>query len=494
MKKKYLFIFCLITLLLGCKLSDNTNKGFRDGSDLAVARVATMTGTTSEIFLSNHYPNAELLVFDNINDAFLAVKTGKADYVFTAYTTSLLAAKNIPGMIVLLEKYIQEPAAIAINKKDTALLRQINEILQQFKKDGTLDDIITRWIKSESSDYHPCEIPKVKQGSPLKVGVAANREPMCFIANGKKTGLDAELIERIAFELGRPVEYMDMKFSALIAAIESGKVDVVISNYTPTEERIKRVNFSETYFDNPQVLTTFFADTSTEQLKEKSWFSRMKESFYNNLIVENRYMMIVNGFKQTVIITFFSILLGTIFGGLICFLRMSKNKILKNFAKLYIHIFHGTPVLVLLMIFFYVIFASTGLSAIVVAIITFALNVGAYSSEMFRSAIEGIDKGQSEAGIALGFTKIQSFIYVVLPQAIRRVLPVYQGEVVSLLKMTSVVGYIAVLDLTKASDIIRSRTFDAFFPLIVVAIIYFLLAWLLTFALEKLNQKISSSK
>ena len=211
-------------------------------------------------------------------------------------------------------------------------------------------------------------------------------------------------------------------------------------------------------------------------------------------MVEKRYMMIVNGLKQTIIITFFSILLGTIIGGLICFLKMCKNKILINFAKLYINVMRGTPILVLLMIFFYVIFASSGLSATIVAIITFALNMGAYSSEMFRTAIEGVDKGQSEAGTALGFTKIQTFIYIVFPQAVRRVIPVYKGEVISLLKMTSVVGYIAVVDLTKASDIIRSRTFDAFFPLIVVAIIYFLLAWLIGFALDRLNKKISSSK
>jgi len=465
----------------------------RDGSDIATARVATMTGTTSERFISTEYPNAELLLFDDINDAFMAVKTGKADYVFTAYTTSLLAAKNIKGLVVLPKKYTKDPASIAFNKKDTALARQVDEVLQKFKKDGTLDDIIARWIRPDGSDYQPRKTPAVKEGKPLKVGVAANREPMCFISNGKITGLDAELIERIAYELGRPVEYMDMKFSALIAAIESGRVDLVISNYSATEERKMRVNFSEEYFINPQVLTAFSADATTGQAAPKNWFQGLRESFINNLVLENRYMMIVNGLKQTIIITLFAILLGTVIGGIICFLRMGKNNILKNFAKIYIDIMRGTPILVMLMIFFYVVFASTGLSATVVAIITFALNMGAYSSEMFRTAIEGVDRGQSEAGVAMGFTRIQTFIYVIFPQAIRRVIPVYKGEVISLLKMTSVVGYIAVVDLTKASDIIRSRTFDAFFPLIVVAVIYFLLAWLLGFALDKLNKKISSS-
>jgi len=150
--------------------------------------------------------------------------------------------------------------------------------------------------------------------------------------------------------------------------------------------------------------------------------------------------------------------------------------------------------LVMLMILFYVVFASTGLSAMIVAIITFAFNMAAYSSEMFRTSIESVDPGQKEAGLSMGFTKVRTFIYIILPQAVRKVIPIYKGEVISLLKMTSIVGYIAVVDLTKASDIIRSRTFDAFFPLIVVAIIYFILSWLLGLGLDYINKKVSSAK
>lgn len=122
------------------------------------------------------------------------------------------------------------------------------------------------------------------------------------------------------------------------------------------------------------------------------------------------------------------------------------------------------------------------------------MNFAAYASEMFRTAIEGIDRGQSEAGSAMGFTKLSTFKFIVLPQAVKRVMPVYKGELISLLKTTSIVGYIAVQDLTKASDIIRSRTFDAFFPLIVITIIYFILAWLLGKALDMLNSKVNKRK
>ncbi len=465
-----------------------------DGSDLATARVALMTGTTSEMLIEKEYPGATILSFDDINDAFLSVTSGKADYVFTSYTTALLAAKNLGNLVVLPEEYIRDSAAVAFNKRDTALLRQVNAALQKFKRDGTLKEIVDRWVRPDGSDYIPVEVPAATEGRPLRVGIAANREPMCFISNGKVAGLDAELIRRVAYELGRPVEFSDMKFTALIAAIEAGKVDLVISNYSVTPERLKRVNFSEGYFTNPQVLATLKADPAALQTARPNWFERVGESFYNNLVLEKRWMLILQGLWQTIVITLFSIILGTIVGGVICFLRMSRRRVASGFAQAYISVMRGTPLLVMLMIFFYVIFASTGLSATVVAVITFALNMGAYSSEMFRTSIQGVDRGQTEAGIALGFTKIQTFIHVIFPQALKSVLPVYKGEVISLLKMTSVVGYIAVVDLTKASDIIRSRTFDAFFPLILVAVIYFLLAWLMGFGLDKLNQKISSSK
>ncbi len=119
--------------------------------------------------------------------------------------------------------------------------------------------------------------------------------------------------------------------------------------------------------------------------------------------------------------------------------------------------------------------------------ITFPLNFAAYASEIFPSSIESIGRGQWEAGIAMGFSKVKTFLNIILPQAVQRVLPVYKGEFIALVKMTAIVGYIAVQDLTKAGDIIRSRTFDAFFPLIMIAIIYFLLAWLLTYLIERIQ-------
>ena len=213
------------------------------------------------------------------------------------------------------------------------------------------------------------------------------------------------------------------------------------------------------------------------------------ESFYNNLIAEDRYRMILDGLQVTLLITLCAAVLGTLLGGLVCWMRMSRQRWLQQVAKVYIELMRGTPVLVLLMLMYYVVMAPLDATGIVVAIVTFAMNTAAYISEMLRTAIQGIDRGQTEAGLALGFTQRQTFFKIVLPQVIKAVMPVYQGEVISLLKGTSIVGYIAVADMTRASDLIRSRTFDAFFPLIVTAIIYFLMAWLIGLLLQSLVQR-----
>ena len=218
-------------------------------------------------------------------------------------------------------------------------------------------------------------------------------------------------------------------------------------------------------------------------------FSNVTESFSNNLIVEDRYRMILDGLQVTLLITFFAAVLGTILGGLVCWMRMSRHAWLRQTARVYIDLMRGTPVLVLLMLMYYVVMAPVDATGIVVAIVTFAMNTAAYISEMLRTTIQGIDRGQTEAGLALGFTQRQTFFRIVLPQVVRAVMPVYQGEIISLLKGTSIVGYIAVADMTRASDLIRSRTFDAFFPLIVTAVIYFVMAWLIGMLLQSLVQR-----
>ena len=229
-------------------------------------------------------------------------------------------------------------------------------------------------------------------------------------------------------------------------------------------------------------------------VQDSSLVTQLKDSFYSNILHEKRYLLIVDGLKTTAVISICSILFGTLFGGLIAWLRMHRSQWLQLPAKGLVALVRGTPILVLLMLAFYVVFASVNINPVLVSVFSFGVNFAAYVSEMYRSGIEAVDKGQSEAGIAMGFGRVQSFLFIVAPQALRHILPVYKGEMISLVKMTSIVGYIAVQDLTKAGDIIRSRTFDAFFPLVMVAVLYFLISYILLLILNRVELQIEPKR
>lgn len=463
--------------------------------NLNSSKVALVTGLIYDAYMAEHYPEAKLVQLDAYPDVFMALDNQKADAMLidgVIYETALKKSGKYEAIGVLFE----DPYGVGFNYDNLELRDQFNSFLKEIKENGTYEEMIDRWI----SNYQTARMPEWSDkptGKPLRLGCSGTTEAFDFIQDGRNAGFDIELVERFGRSIGRPIEYYNLKFSSLITALSGKTVDMIASAMTITEERSKQVAYSYPYYVSQSLAVVRSAQHPVYATKEEnsqlSFTQQMKESFHNNLIKEKRYNLILAGLWQTILITIFAGLLGTFFGGIICYLRMRKNPLLNGFAKIYIHVMRGTPVLILLMFFFYVVFASVGISATGVAIFTFALNMGAYSSEMFRTAIEGIDRGQREAGIALGFTPIQTFIHIILPQAVKSVLPVYKGELISLLKATSIVGYIAVVDLTKASDIIRSRTFDAFFPLIVAAIIYFILAWLLAAGLDYLNRKISST-
>ena len=192
--------------------------------------------------------------------------------------------------------------------------------------------------------------------------------------------------------------------------------------------------------------------------------------------------------------TALSVLFGSILAFAVCLFRRTGSVLANAISNLYVKLLQGTPIVVLLMILYYIVFGKTGMPAMWVAVIGFSLNFGAYVSEIMRSGIESVDAGQREAALALGYTERQAFYRFIFPQAAVRFIPVYRGEIISLLKSTAIVGYIAIQDLTKMSDIIRSRTYEAFFPLIVTAIIYFILAWIISIILNIVLRRIDKRR
>lgn len=472
--------------------SNHQDAKLRTVTDLKDKRIGVLIGSAHDTYATKHYPDATILQYKTTADIVLAVKTAKVDAALFDADPLREIMREDDSLGLLGDSLFSFSVGAGFNKGNEALRGQFNQFLAQIRQNGVYGDMIRRWM--EQRDTRPPVVENAKSNGVLVVGVSDVGLPFTAVKDNRLVGFDIELCERFAAYLGKGAKFADMDFGSLIAAVSTGKADMIASSIYVTEERKKQINFSDSYYEmgtNVFALKKNIASydrAETVHVETPPFFARVADSFYSNIILENRYLLIWDGFKTTMIISIFSTFFGTLLGALVCFMRMSKRTILNLPARLYINILRGMPVLVLLMLIFYVVFASIDINPMLVAIIAFGMNFAAYVSEIFRSGIEGIDKGQSEAGIAMGFTKVKTFVYIILPQTVQRILPVYKGEFISLVKMTSIVGYIAVQDLTKASDIIRSRTFDAFFPLVMVAVLYFVIAWILMLALGYLER------
>ncbi len=222
------------------------------------------------------------------------------------------------------------------------------------------------------------------------------------------------------------------------------------------------------------------------------------DAIYQNLIEKDRWKYIADGLGVTLQITFFAVILGIFLGFLIAVVRSTyekthKMKFLNAICQIYLTVIRGTPVLVQLLIMYYIIFASLT-NKVLVASLAFGINSGAYVAEIIRGGILSIDNGQFEAGRSLGFNYVQTMIYIILPQVFKNVLPALANEFIVLLKETSVCGYIALQDLTKGGDIIRSQTYNAYVPLLTVAVIYLVLVMIFTYLVKLLERRLRSSE
>ncbi len=222
------------------------------------------------------------------------------------------------------------------------------------------------------------------------------------------------------------------------------------------------------------------------------------EKFAQNFIQDNRWQYLLNGLGVTLQVTLFALIIGIVVGFLVAAVRSTYElngtlKIPNAICKIYITIIRGTPVVVQLLIIYYVIFAAVDVDKVIVAVLAFGINSSAYVAEIFRSGIMSIDKGQFEAGRSLGFNYAQTMRHIIMPQAFKNVLPALGNEFIVLLKETSVAGYIALQDLTKGGDIIRSRTYEAFLPLFAVALIYLAMVMIFQSLVNRMERKLRTS-
>ena len=234
-------------------------------------------------------------------------------------------------------------------------------------------------------------------------------------------------------------------------------------------------------------------------MKTKNMGDWIVEQITKTFITEDRYKLFIQGFTNTMIIVFAAAIIGVILGILVAVVRVSHSqndkpnfilKLMNKICSFYLAIFRGTPIIVQLMIIYYIVFLNAGIhNRLIAAIVGFGFNSGAYVAEIVRAGIMAVDKGQTEAGRSLGFSSVVTMRLIILPQAIKNILPALGNEFITLIKETAVAGTISVMDFTMAADSVRIRTMDALFPLLFVALVYFIIIWIFTKSLGVLERR-----
>lgn len=485
-------LFVLVTVLAGCGKNENRFIP-KSLADLRGHTVAVNSGTTQERIARLSTDEDKVQCLPGGLDALVALNSGQCDVALVERNNMFcdeFARLDIEEAFT--DSTTQEPLACALRKDDSKLHQEFTEFFDSINACGRLAEIKSRWLNPLLTNnlkkvvIRQKDVPTTGKRV-LHLGSDGSYPPYDIMVRNEMTGYEVELWQRFAIERGYGLICEVYTFDALLPALQSKKIDVIAAGMSVTPDRQTKVLFTPA--DDYSVTTALIRKADSES--GKSFFESVKDSFDRSLVQQNRWKMIVEGFWTTIWIFLGSLIIGVILGAFISYMQMSKHKLLSITANCYIDLMRNIPILVLLLVMYYIILANSGLSAMMVAIIASAMNFGAYIAVMFTTGIRAVDRGQTEAGLALGYTPLQTFTYIIAPQAARHIIPVFQGEAISLLKGTSIVGYISIVDLTKASDLIRNSSFEAFFPLIFVTVIYFVLAWLLSKSLDMLMKKVS---
>ncbi len=506
-RKRYLFftLVLIFSMTFGTMMvswakedEDNSDSGKQNVAeiysvdDLPGHKIGVQLGTTGDTYASDYEGDdagTEIIRYNKGADAVQALKQNKIDCVLIdEQPAKAFVAKN-PELYILDEEFTIEDYAICVQKGNTELLNQINDSIEALQQDGTIDQVINHYINGTGDTYKSPD--DINYTGKITMVTNAGFPPYEYYENGVPTGIDIDIATAIADRMGLELEVLDVEFDSVIVSVQTGKADFGMAGMTVTEERKKNIDFTESYTTSKQVIIV----NSGNDAQGNTLMSRIKQSF----VEDGRWKYIPQGLLNTLIITIFAGIIGIVLGFLIAMTRVAYDrsderspllKVVNAIIKLYITIFRGTPMMVQLLITYYVIFASVNIKPVIVAVIAFGLNSGAYVAEAIRAGMMSIPIGQFEAGRSLGFTYGQTMRYIIMGQAIKNALPAMCNEFIALLKESSIVGYIGLVDLTKAGDIIRSTTWEAMVPLVSIALIYLIIVTILTYLVGRLERRL----
>lgn len=466
-----------------------------------------MTGTPQDSIILAKVPDAKIQYFNSATDVALALQKKKIDFAAlpTVSYYSLAEQYQELGYLDMAFATFDVGTVFAKTKKSDAIREKLNQYIAKLQKNGELEKKQDYWLYPH--EWENIDIPKTGKNGVLTMATTSSLKPFTFKLNDKNVGFEIDIIAGFCKAYGYGLKIEDLDFAGILSGITTGKYDLAAAQISWTEERSKSVNFSDFYytqsfvpivnaeeFDTPALITSYTGGKSGESQDSQETQNTIWSSIHRTIVEEDRWVSILQGLLVTLCITIVGFILANLLGAAFCAMSMSQSKVLKMLAGIYSRLMQGLPIVVVLMILYYIIFGKSQISNILVAILGFGLVFGAYMAQLFEGGIEGVETGQWEAALAMGLTKRQTFCGIVLPQAVRTMLPGYFSNLISLMKGTAVVGYIAVNDLTKVGDIIRSNTYEAFVPLVTIALIYFAVAFLLLSLMKRIRKKLEPKR
>ena len=502
-----LLCFFIIAMACICVFVSMPLKTYGDSDEdtfklLSGKTAGVMTGTPQDGIILAKVPDANIQYFNSITDVALALEKNKVSFAALPTVNYYTLAEEYSDLGYLDAAFAvyDVGTVFAKTEKGDAIREKLNAYIISLKESGELEEKQDYWLYPR--EWEAVDIPQTGENGTLTMATTSTLKPFSFKLNDKPVGYEIDIIAGFCREYGYGLKIEDVDFAGILSGITTGRYDLAAGQISWTKERGESVNFSEFYytqkfvpivnadkFDSPVLVT---ADQEANDSSSGGFANTaIGKSIYRTLIDENRWMSILHGLLITLIITAAGFALANLLGAVFCAMAMSKSGVLHVLAGIYSKLMQGLPIVVILMMLYYIVFGKSDISNVLVAILGFGLVFGAYMAQLFEGGIGGVDKGQWEAALATGLTRRQTFFGIVLPQAIRTMLPGYFSNLISLMKGTAVVGYIAINDLTKVGDIIRSNTYEAIVPLVTIAIIYFIIACLLLWLMSLIKRRLA---
>ena len=500
-KKILLILTAIVSVLalfnlLSCTNINVNEKEFTNVLDFDKegVNIGLQTGSSLAAKADKIWPKANIRFLSGNADLLSAINSGKIDAIFhEEMNGKYLVEANKNLSIVEDDENVLGMSEYAFcfqqTKKGEELRDEFNIFLEEFKASGKYEKLLKYWTQNDLPkdavvDYQ--SLPNIN--GDITLYVEGQYRPFAFVHFTKLVGLDIALAKEFCESRGYALNIVSMKFESLIPSLQFGKCDMVGDGITITEERAESILFSNPTVRGKNILIV----NNDLKIENINAIDKIKDSFYKTFIKEDRYILFLRGILTTLLITIISIILGSLLGFIFYLLYYNGNEFIGKIFAFFTYIFKRLPLVVFLMLLFFVVFGKVNLDGVVIAIIGFSIKFMSSIYDIIKHGVNTIDYGQTEAAYALGYNKLKTFFEIILPQVLPKALTTFKGEILGLITSTSVVGYVMVNDLTKVGDIVRSRTYEAFFPLIIVAIIYIILAEILVLVVNTVEKIISN--